>query len=76
MWWVGSAQHSYNPDLPYQPFELIVLEAALKEMCNSYELRVKQIEAKIRPVCESLLKKVHVVSSECTKYISRKSQLS
>lgn len=28
----GSLAASYNPDLPYQPFELVVLEAALKEV--------------------------------------------
>ena len=29
---IGSLANSFNPDLPYQPFELVVLEAALKEV--------------------------------------------
>lgn len=48
---------SFNPDLPYQPFELVALEAALKEVCSSYSTKAKQLEATINPVCESLLKK-------------------
>ena len=52
-----SMSQSFNPDLPYQPFELVALEAALKEVCSSYSTRAKQLEATINPVCESLLKK-------------------
>lgn len=70
----GSAQHSFNPDLPYQAFELIVLEAALKEMCNSYDLRTKQLEAKIRPVCESLLKKVTTSTLEILRRLKTRHQ--
>lgn len=70
----GSAQHSYNPDLPYQAFELIVLEAALKEMCNSYEQRTKQLEAKIRPVCEALLKKVTTSTLETLRRLKTRHQ--
>jgi acyl-CoA synthetase (AMP-forming)/AMP-acid ligase II len=54
----GSLAASYNPDLPYQPFELVVLEAALKEVCQSYSTKAKQLEAIINPACDALLKKV------------------
>jgi hypothetical protein len=54
----GSLAASYNPDLPYQPFELVVLEAALKEVCASYSTKAKQLEAIINPACDALLKKV------------------
>ena len=49
---------SYNPDLPNQPFELVVLEAALKEICQFYAHAEKQLDATINPACDALLKKV------------------
>ncbi len=54
----ASLAASYNPDLPYQPFEMVVLEAALKEVCQSYGTKAKQLEAIINPACDALLKKV------------------
>lgn len=49
---------SYNPDLPNQPFELVVLEVALKEICVSYARAEKQLDATINPACDALLRKV------------------
>ena len=49
---------SYNPDLPNQPFELVALEVALKEICQSYARAEKQLDATVNPACDALLKKV------------------
>lgn len=58
----GGSSHSeatsYNPDLPNQPFELVVLEVALKEICQSYARAEKQLDAIVNPACDALLKKV------------------
>lgn len=54
----GSMSHSYNPELPSQPFELVALEAALKAVCASYDIKAKQLGATINPMCDALLKKV------------------
>lgn len=44
------------------PFELVVLEVALGEVCSSITEAAKELEAKTLPALDALLKKVWVAA--------------
>mmetsp|Transcript_19758 Transcript_19758/g.59713 ORF Transcript_19758/g.59713 Transcript_19758/m.59713 type:complete len:419 (+) Transcript_19758:295-1551(+) len=70
----GSMSHSYNPELPSQPFELVALEAALKAVCASYDIKAKQLGATINPMCDALLKKVKTSTLDAMRRLKTKHQ--
>lgn len=47
------------------PFELVVLEVALGEVCSSITESAKELEAKTLPALDALLKKVGDVFKGC-----------
>lgn len=69
-----SSMSDLQQDLEPLPFELVVLEAALKEVIGSISVQASDIERVIMPAMDALVKSVNPSNLECVRKVKTRLQ--
>lgn len=70
----SSSMDDVEQEMEPLPFELVVLEAALKEVINSISIKVADIEQVTMPAMDALMKRVTPSNLECVRKVKTRLQ--